>query len=549
MLKKRVFCKILSMIYRILVVFLYLFFLFSCSEEQPVFEFQNKEILGCYDLNYSNLRVTFSLSDKEIQGSHAMYFKSECSIDTLIIDLFENLIVDSVLLDNKLVPFVKESNKLLVIGNIEKDVFFCIDVFYHGSPITAENPPWSGGFVWANDDDNLDWIGVACQQESGALWFPSKHNLADEPDSMRISLSVPVPYIAVSNGKLMSLRRDEYNNKNHVFEWLVVNPINSYNVTCNIANYAHFQDTLQGKNGSLNLDYYVLDNNVLLAKKHFKQVKPMLHVFENLFGEYPFYEDGYKLVETHYVGMEHQSCISYGNRYMKGYLGTFPYNIDFDFIIIHETAHEWWGNSVSMENRRDMWIHESFATYSEALYVEQVYGYDAMLVYLNHQKAKILNKEPIIYHDHSTTDMYYKGSWMLHTLRTMLQNDSVWMDILKGLQINFRHQIVNTTDVIEYIEEKCGYDLDSFFEQYLFHYEIPVFEYFFTTMNDSVILNFKWKSISPSFDMPLLVKINNASYSWIYPEQDWKEVILTDIIAEEFQVAEELFLIDINKID
>jgi aminopeptidase N len=399
--------------------------------------------------------------------------------------------------------------------------------------------------VWTQDSSNLDWIGMACQKESGSIWFPSKHHLSDEPDSMRISFSVPSPYVAVSNGTLVSVTKDYENNEYNVFEWLVKNPINNYNVTFNIANYAHFEDVFMGDAGILQLDYYVLPDHLYLAKQHFKQVKPMLKVFEHIFGPYPFYDDGYKLVETSYLGMEHQSCISYGNKFMKGYLGSFPANIDFDFIIIHETAHEWWGNSVSMENERDMWIHESFATYAEALYVEKIYGYNDMLTYLTYQKDKILNKEPIVNDKHSTTDMYYKGSWILHTLRTVLNNDVIWMDVLKGLQLNFRHQIVNTIDVIEYIEQEYKYNLDAFCKQYFYSHKLPVFEYFFTEEHNIVLLNFKWNSVSPDFDMPLLVKINqHDTYTWIYPNKEWKTVELIGINIADFKVADELLLLD-----
>ncbi len=330
---------------------------------------------------------------------------------------------------------------------------------------------------------------------------------------------------------------------------MVNNPINNYNVTINIADYANFKDTLLGLEGLLLLDYYVLKEHLDTAKIHFKQVKPMLHVFEKLFGPYPFYEDGYRLVETSYLGMEHQSCISYGNKFMQGYLGNFPDKIDFDFIIIHETAHEWWGNSISMCDVKDMWIHESFATYSEALYVEELYGYGQMLQYLNYQKNKISNYEPIVNNFHQNTDMYYKGSWMLHMLRVLLKNDVKWYNILKGLQLEFRHKIVNTNDVTQYIKKYYERDLNPFFKQYLFHHKLPVFEYFFTVIDNEILLNYRWDAIVDDFDMPLLVNVNSQNKNeWIYPTLQWNEIYLNNIDTVGFNMAESLFLIEMKKI-
>ena len=517
----------------------------SCVSKKDINLSSTSDSANCLDLVYSDLTLKFVLSDQQIKGSNKIYFNSTCLTDTIVIDLFNNFNVDSVRLNNNKVKFYREHDVIQIVNEIVDNSLLLVEVFYHGCPNIAKNPPWDGGVVWSRDSENLDWVGIACQKESGSLWFPSKHDLSDEPDSVRVSFSVPSPYVAVSNGTLISVKQDPKNNDYNIFEWLVKNPINNYNITFNIANYTHFKDTLISDAGVLKLDYYVLPDNFELAKQHFEQVKPMLNVFENIFGPYPFYDDGYKLVETAYLGMEHQSCISYGNKFMKGYLGSFPANIDFDFIIIHETAHEWWGNSVSMEHIRDMWIHESFATYAEALYVEKIYGYNDMLLYLNYQKGRILNQEPIINDEHTTTDMYYKGSWILHTLRTVLRNDAIWMDILKGLQFHFRHQIVNTADVIEYIEKECGYNLNAFFEQYLYFNQLPVLEYFFTEQHNITLFHFKWNAVSPDFDMPVLVKINQRdTYSWIYPHQEWDNVQLTDIDIEDFKVAHELLLLE-----
>tara|TARA_B100001250_G_scaffold29687_1_gene24427 strand:- start:861 stop:2480 length:1620 start_codon:yes stop_codon:yes gene_type:complete len=534
--------------FRLFIFLIYLILFFSCYSNKEDQSASKIDIYNCYDFKFSNLNLNFTLHNNTIEGSNKMYFDATCFLDTIYIDLVEDLYVDSVLFNNLQIEFYREKNKIFIIKDVFKPSSFTIEVFYNGAPILAQNPPWSGGIVIDKDKDNLPWIGMACQKESGAIWFPSKHDLSDEPDSMRINLSVPEPFSAISNGTLINVKEDPSNHHHHIFEWFVQNPINNYNVTFNIANYTNFKDTLIGAEGTLGIDYYVLPDHVILAKEHFNQVKPMLHVFEHLFGPYPFYKDGYKLVETSYLGMEHQSCISYGNQFMKGYLGSFPDTIDFDFIIIHETAHEWWGNSLTMENKKDMWIHESFATYSEALYVELIYGYDAMLQYLNYQKNNILNKEAVVSELHNTTDMYYKGSWILHTLRTLVNDDDRWYQILKGLQLNFKHQIVNTEIVIKYIEKIYGNNLSYFFNQYLFQEKIPVFEYSFIETDNSIQLAFKWDDIVDDFNMPLLVKLNHEEYTWIYPTNEWTSIELENIELHEFQVAEDLFLIKTRKI-
>ena len=524
-----------------------LFFIFflSCFQVQDHNVYQDVKSPDFYDFYYSHLTVDVSLSDQHIKGHNKMFFASQVDLDIVVIDLFANLNIDSILLDGDKVTFLREYDQCLIPCDILKGEEFIVDVFYQGKPVSSKNPPWEGGFVWAKDMNDLDWVGVACQKDGGKLWWPVKNALSDEPDSIRINIGVEKPYFAVSNGQLINVRSSD---KKRYFEWLVTNPINNYNVTLNIADYQNFTDTFQGISGVLNLDYYVLEYNLNLAKEHFMQVKPMLNAFEKLFGPYPFYSDGYKLVESSYLGMEHQSCISYGNQYLKGYLGAFPDNIDFDFIIIHETAHEWWGNSVSMKDQKDMWIHESFATYAEALYVEEIYGYEQMLVYLNYQKNKIINKDPIFNKTHTTTDMYYKGSWMLHTLRTIIQNDTLWHQILKGIQVHFKHQTVSTIDVINYIEKHTELDLASFFDQYLFSHKLPVFEYFFETTNHQTFLHFKWDAVSANFDMPLLAKINSKNYSWIYPTSEWQKLDLVDIKIVDFKIQDRLFLIEISKV-
>jgi len=432
--------------------------------------------------------------------------------------LFLDNKVDFKHIDNNIHIFLKDT---LHVGAYD------IEVFYQGKPQIAKNAPWDGGFVWDKDSFGNDWIGVACQGIGSSVWWPGHDVLYDEADSIRFSATVPENLKVVSNGDLLFSKDTVVNGFNKkLFVWENSNPINNYNFSVNIADYQHFSDTLLGVNGGLNLDYYVLKENFDVAVKHFSQVKPMLHFFEKKFGPYPFYSDGYALVETPYLGMEHQTCISYGNQFKKGYLGKFPSDIDFDFIIIHETAHEWWGNNISMGHMNDMWIHEAFATYAEALYVEEMYGYDEMLVYLNYQKKKIKNKHPIKSDVFSSTDMYYKGSWMLHTLRTVLGDDYRWDDIIKGLQFEFKDKIVNTNDIIQYFMNSFSAtypskmdnyqnlyktplyqseNLKAFFQQYLFESDLPILEYFYSHEGEQIFLNFRWNAVS-GFDMPIIIK-------------------------------------------
>ena len=518
----------------------FFFFFFSSSSFS-----QTQKI----DVNFYDLCLDFDLDNKFIKGSNTIFFNNSEIIDTLQINLFQNFVVDSILFFKSKIDFEHINNDILIFFEDGLDLGnYNIKVFYRGNPNVAKNAPWDGGFVWGKDSFNNHWVGVACQGDGSSIWWPGNDVLFDEADSISFSATVPSNLKVVSNGNL-SFSKDTIINglEKKLFVWKNSYPINNYNLSVNIADYRHFSDTLLGVGGLLDLDYYVLRENYNKAVEHFSQVKPMLHFFEKKFGPYPFYSDGYALVETPYLGMEHQTCIAYGNQYKKGYLGNYPSDIDFDFIIIHETAHEWWGNNISMGNINDMWIHESFATYAEALYVEEMYSYDDMLVYLNHQKKKIKNHQPIKSDFFSSTDMYYKGSWMLHTLRTICQNDSLWDSIIKGMQIDFKGRIVNTNDVIDYIESYFGYDLSSFFEQYLFESKLPILEYYFSNKKKKTYLNYRWNAVC-DFEMPILAKINSGNYEWIFPHKNWQKLEVINPNQSSFSIAKNLFLVDVKKI-
>lgn len=349
-------------------------------------------------------------------------------------------------------------------------------VFYEGAPTVALIPPWDGGFVWSKDENGDHWIGVACEGDGASLWWPNKDHLSDEPDSMSIRVAVPDPYLCVSNGNLRS--REALNDGYTRYNWFVSYPINNYNVTVNIAKYAHFSDIYTSPDRhELQLDYYVLPKNLEKAKKHFQSVHQTLKCFEYYFGKYPFWNDGYALVETPYLGMEHQSAIAYGNQYMRGYLGgMIPRKMDWDYVIVHETGHEYWGNSISCNDLSEMWIHESFTTYMEALYVEYTYGYKDALQYLDifRRRPSILNEQPILgpkdvnWEDWTGSDHYYKGSWVLHTLRNAINDDELWFDLLKSFYQENAISNIETEDFVAYVKERTSKDfIDSFLNNIL----------------------------------------------------------------------------------
>ena len=525
----------------------------------------------CYDVTYYNLNVTIDEKEKTIERSfNDIYFTSISDFETIQIDLAKNMEILLILFPDKdldsacydveydyELEFTREHDAVFVKFPriIKKGEQSYIRVWYSGYPREAVNPPWDGGFSWKIDKNNNPWIGVSCQGLGASVWWPNKDHQSDEPDSMTIKVSARNPLKIICNGNLRSEKttfssylQDSINTS----EWFVSYPINNYNVTLNIGDYVHFQDEYVSGEDTLDLSYYVLSYNEEKAKKHFEQVKPMMECFENYFGKYPFWEDGYALVETSYLGMEHQSAIAYGNDYLQGYQGSLGYSggLEFDFIIVHETGHEWWGNSITTNDIADMWIHEGFCTYSEALYVECLYGYDQMLEYVNNQKRFIRNNSPIVGHYHvndkGSGDMYHKGSVMLHTLRTLIENDELWFELIKEISEKFQYETLDAQEIMNYIMERTSYDLTDFFNQYLHNEKLPEFQYKLVKEGRNTTLVYRWEAIE-KFDMPLLVNSGNKDF-WIYPDLEWKEMSLGKIDRTEFKVRKDLFLIDIKKV-
>jgi len=382
--------------------------------------------------------------------------------------------------------------------------------------------PWSGGLTWKKDNNGKDWIVTTCQGDGASLWWPNKDHAYDEPDSMLISITVPNLLMDVSNGRLRSIQENKDSTK--TYNWFVSNPINNYGVNMNIGDYVYFNEIYKGLNGNLDCDYYVLRDNLKEAQEQFKEVPRMLEAFEHWFGPYPFYEDGYKLVEVPYAGMEHQSSVTYGNGFNNGYKGRdvsgTGWGMKFDFIIIHESGHEWFANNITHVDVADMWIHEGFTSYSENLFVDYHFGNDACNQYVQGIRKNIINDKPIIgiynVHHEGSGDMYYKGSNILHTLRQLIEDDELWRSILTGLNKQFYHQAVTSKQVEEYISQKSKKDLSAFFNQYLRSVKIPTLEY---TINDEG-LQFRYINIVDGFDMPIQIFINEEK-NWIFPSKEW----------------------------
>jgi len=515
------------------------------------------ELRTCYDVTFYDLFVMVDEQEQSLEKSYnIIHFTVVSDFDKMQIDLAKNMEVSRIEFEQKELEFSREFDAVFINFPrvLKKGEQANIKVWYGGYPREAVNAPWDGGFSWKKDGNGNPWIGISCQGLGASVWWPCKDHQSDEPDSMRITCTARYPLKIIANGDLRSdtsVWNQYFNSWVNVSVWFVSYPINNYNVTLNIGDYEHFSEVYVSEKDTLRMDYYVLHDNLEKAKEHFKQVKPMMECFENYFGAYPFWNDGYALVETPYLGMEHQSAIAYGNDYLQGYHGNtrFIDGLAFDFIIVHESGHEWWGNSITTNDIADMWVHEGFCTYSEVLYVECMHGYDAMLSYVNNQKRSVRNDKPVIgpYHVNAegSSDMYYKGSLMLHTLRSLIEDDELWFEIIKGIANDFKYQTIDGKEIINYINEKAGKDFTDFFNQYLKNKEIPVFQYSLQKEGRNYTLVYRWEA-NPNFDMPILINTGSKDF-WIYPNKDWKEQDLGGFDKHDFRVRDDLFFIDIKK--
>ena len=480
-----------------------------------------------WDLTYDHLDITVDISKQTIQGTNTIRYKVLKPGQIIQIDLQPPMDISKVTQEGKNLKYSRDGNAYFI--ELEKKqvpgTYKEIIVHYNGKPKIAPRPPWDSGLVWEKDSLGNPFVSSISWGAGSSQWWPCKDHMYDEVDSLKFSVNVRNGLTAVANGRLVKIEKKK--NNTTTYHWFVTNPINNYGVNFNIGNYAHFSEIYDGEKGPLNCDYYVLKQNVSKAKEQFKQAPLMLKAFEHWFGPYPFYEDGYKLVEVPYLGMEHQSATAYGNGYKNGYRGTDKFSNTgwgnkFDYILIHESGHEWFACNITFKDIADIWIHESFTTYSEGLYVEYHYGKEAGNDYQIGIRKGIKNDKPMIGH-YEVNDLAYsgdnypKGATILHMLRQLINDDEKWRQILRGLNKEFYHQTVTTKQIEDYIAEKSGLNLKSFWNQYLRTTQIPVFEYYFANKS----LSYRWTNSINEFDMPLKITLNGED-KWIYPKTDWQ---------------------------
>jgi aminopeptidase N len=483
-----------------------------------------------WDLKYYHLDIQVFPETKFIKGKNTVKYTVLKPHNVLQIDLQQPLKITKATQNGKELKVVSDINAHFIhltkqqkIGDVNAVV-----VYYEGKPKAAKRAPWDGGFSWKKDKNNNHFIATSCQGLGASVWWPNKDHMYDEVENMDISVRVPSHLMNVSNGRLKKV--EKHNDNTTTYHWTVKNPINNYGVNVNIGDYVHFSEKFNGEGGELDMDYYVLKHNLEKAKKQFKDAPKMMKAFEHWFGKYPFYEDSFKLVEVPYLGMEHQSSVTYGNQYKNGYLGRdlsgTGWGLKFDFIIIHEAGHEWFANNITYKDMADMWIHESFTNYSESLFLDYYYGKKAASEYVIGLRRSIGNRTPIIgkYHvNHSGSgDMYNKGGNMLHTIRYIIDNDKKWRRILRGLNKTFYHQTVTTEQIENYMSKMAGINLSKVFDQYLRDIRIPVFEYKAEENN----IRYRWNNVVDGFDMPIKVSINGKT-KVLNPTTTWK-VIYTD---------------------
>ena len=495
-----------------------------------------------------DITVQPDFNSKTIKGKNTIYFDVIGQGDLMQIDLQEPMVIDSAVFEGKAIPYKRNGNIYLLNFKDKslKGTKSPVTVYYSGKPREAVRPPWDGGWIWKKDDQGRPWMSVACQGLGASVWFPCKDHQSDEPDNgALLTMIIPDTLVAVANGKMIDSK--SIGNGLTATTWGVTNPINSYNIIPYIGKYVHWGETFLGEKGDLSCDYWVLDYELEKAKIQFTQVPKMLKCFEYWFGPYPFYEDGYKLVQSPHLGMEHQSAVAYGNKFQNGYLGTDLSNsgwgLKWDFIIIHESGHEWFGNNITTKDIADMWVHEGFTNYSEAIYTDCQYGVYAGNEYEIGLRKSITNDKPIIgqynVNNEGSGDMYYKGSSMIHIIRQLMNDDENFRQLLRGLNSTFWHQTVTTKQIEDYIIQKAEMNLSKIFDQYLRTTDIPVLEYKIIDGKVSI----RWTNCVEGFDM----KVRLKDGQWIRPTMEWSIPDIT-FSAEEVLNVDPNFYVKVKKI-
>jgi aminopeptidase N len=497
-----------------------------------------------WDLKYYDLEVRVIPEDKFIKGSNTITYEVLAPYQVMQIDLQEPMRILSVTQNNKELEVRQEGNAhfIQLVDQQMVGVTNTVKITFEGNPREARNAPWDGGFSWKKDANGKHFIATSNQGLGASVWWPNKDHMYQEVDGMTMSINVPAGLMNISNGRLIdtAIQADG----SSTYTWEVKNPINNYGVNINIGDYVNFSEVYKGEKGALDMDYYVLRDNLEKAKTHFKDAPKMMKAFEHWFGPYPFYEDSYKLVEVPYLGMEHQSSITYGNKYVKGYLGSdlsgSGWGMKFDFIIIHESGHEWFANNITNKDIADMWIHESFTAYSESLFLDYYYGKKASSEYVIGTRRTIKNDRPIIgdygVNNEGSGDMYYKGSNLLHTLRQIANDDEKWRQILRGLNKEFYHETVTTAQIENYISGQMEIDLDPVFDQYLRDIRIPKLEY---SINRKT-MQYRWADVVDGFEMPIQVLIDGEK-TWITPSSKIQKIKLPSKDAE-FDIVEDFYV-------
>ena len=496
------------------------------------------------DLLFYHLDIRVDPEKKFISGKNTIRFKMLKDDARIQLDLTDALNIDKILFGSTPLKYERDSGAVFVDfpETLHARHVYAIDFYYSGSPVQTGR---FGGFTFGKDPSGHPWIYTACEGIGASIWWPNKDQWRDEVKNMQISVSIPNGLVDVSNGRFMG--KTDLGDGYTRWDWFVHYPINNYDVSLNIGNYQHFSDRL----GHLSMDFYALPEDLDKAKKQFSQAKGMLEAYQHYFGEYPFKKDGYKLIEVPYSGMEHQSAVTYGNHFANGYLerdwtgvGISP---RFDFIIIHESGHEWFGNSITAADSSDMWIHEGWTTYLESLYVEYMYGHDDAVKYLNGYRSKVKNEEPIIaprgINREPPQDQYFKGALFINTLRSVVNDDARWWKLLHDFYQHFKYQNIMTEDVVQYFNEQTGMNLTPIFDQYLRHTAIPTLELKFDDSKGTVF--YRWKVDEPAFQMPVRVGKKDG-WQIIHATTDW-QTMSTSLKKDEFDVATDLYFVNVTK--
>ena len=502
----------------------------------------------CYDVKHYMINMDIDVKKKYIKGFVDITATAMDDFTQLQVDLARKMRLNEVyFLDKTLKTTRKEDAVFVEFPRVMEGENITFRVEYEGKPLEAKNPPWDGGFVWEKDKKGRPYVSIACEGDGAGLWWPLKDHIADEPDDgATMTFTLPEELFCVSNGRLLDVTANQ-KNKTKTYTWTVNNPINNYNISVQLGHYVSIQDTMNRNGGVETLNYYVLDYHEEVATNHFKQSKDIIRFFEKYFGDFQWWDDGYKLVEVSYLGMEHQSAVTYGNNW-DNWRGTRSWTSKYygivDGLLFHETAHEWWGNSITASDPAHMWIHEGMAVYSEAMYIEDKLGYNVMGDFLLDKRKGIRNKLPVVGPINSNYwafgDSYVKGAWIMHTLRHVIDDDDLWFDILKSFAVKNAKSHVSTEDFLNHVIYKTRYNFQLIFYQYFYTHKPPVFEYY----QDGNKFFYRWDAVS-GFDMPIDINLNGVELR-INPKKDINHIDISEFSVIHIRDWEFLMILKEN---